>query len=463
MGLLNKFRLASLLGLVFLMAAQAASAESLSGALLEAYRKNPTLNAARAGQRATDENVPQALSGWRPTVIAQGAAAQIWSNTYNFTGNSNAYSTPTQENLTIKLNQPLFRGFKTVEGTLAAEAQVKAGQQQLLSTEQTVLLNGVQAYLDVIRDRRTLQLRQQNLVVLNDQLRASNARFKAGELTKTDVAQSQAGVATARASLAGTVAQLRASEATFEQIIGHKPNRLDRAPAARAPADLDQAYNIAHETNPQILAAAQAVYFAEHNIGVATSGLLPTADLQAVYNFTANQNTPSLFGTNTTDVSTLTVQGVVSVPIYEAGFSYSQVRAAKQRASQSRISIIDTTRQVRQAVASSWAAYAASKQAVQSSGTSVSASQTAYNGVKQEYQVGSRSTIDVLNAQQTLLNAQISQVSLQHDLILASYRLQAAIGHLTGRHLHLGTPYDPTQNYDEVHYKWIGTHADVLQ
>ena len=472
---MNKFRLASLSGLVFLISAQAVSAESLSGALLEAYRKNPTLNAARAGQRATDELVPQALSGWRPTVTAQGSVAQNWTNTStpatqgtDFTTTpptpisvaNQTYLRPTTETYSILLRQPLFRGFRTTENTRIAEAQVKGGQQQLLVTEQSVLLNGVQAYLDVIRDRRTLQLRQQNLVVLNDQLKASNARFKAGELTRTDVAQSQAGVATAKAALAGTVAQLRASEATFEQIIGHKPGKLAAAPAARAPASLDQAMDIAHETNPQILAAGQAVIAAEHGVGTAFSGLLPQADLTGTYTYQAQQNGVN---SNALSRSDLAVAGTLTVPIYEAGLAYSQVRAAKQKASQSRISVIDTTRQVRQAVATSWAAYSSSKQAVQSSATSVSASQIAYDGTKQEYQVGSRSTIDVLNAEQTLLNAQISDVSLKHDLILVSYRLQASIGHLTGRHLHLGTPYDPTQNYNEVHYKWIGTKADVLQ
>ncbi len=466
---MDKFRFTSLSGLAFLMVAQAASGETLSGALLEAYRKNPTLNSARAGQRATDEAVPQALSGWRPTVTAQAAVQQDWAfssaqaSVNPFTGASTpnqTYLAPTQETYLIQLRQPVFRGFKTIESTRVAEAQVRGGQQQLLVTEQTVLLNGVQAYLDVIRDRRTLQLRQQNLGVLNDQLRASNARFKAGELTRTDVAQSQAGVATAKAALAGTTAQLRASEAAFEQIIGHKPDRLATPPAARAPASLDQALDIAHETNPQILASAQNVLAAEHSVGVAFSGLLPQADLTGTYTYLAQQNGTSGYEFSKSD---LAVAGTLTVPIYEAGLIYSQVRAAKQRASQSRISVIDTVRQIRQAVATSWAAYTSTKQAVQSSGTSVSASQTAYEGTKQEYQVGSRSTIDVLNAEQTLLNAQISDVSLKHDLILASYRLQASIGHLTGRHLHLGTPYDPTQNYNEVHYKFIGTHADVLQ
>ncbi len=464
-GLINTFRLASLSGLVFVTLARAAVAESLSSALSEAYHKNPTLNAARAGQRATDEAVPQALAGWRPIISAQAVVKQSFTDTSNTTNptvfsQGHNYITPTEEDYTIQLRQPIFNGFRTVESTKVAEAQVKAGQQQLLATEQTVLLNGIQAYLDVIRDRRTLQLRQQNLVVLQDQLKASQARFKAGELTRTDVAQSEAGGATAQAALAGTLAQLKASEATYEQIIGHKPGKLASAPAAKAPASLEQAMEIAHRTNPNILAAAQVVDQTEHTVGVVYSALLPQAEVSGTYLYTAQQNGIREGQTSRSD---LTVQGTLTVPIYDGGLTFSQVRAAKQRASQSRISVIDTTRQVRQAVAANWASYTSSKQAVSSSSTGVSASRTAFDGVKQEYQVGSRSTIDVLNAEQTLVNAQISQVALQHDLILASYRLQASIGHLTARYLHLGTIYDPLRNYYDVRDKWIGTDAKVLQ
>jgi outer membrane protein len=458
-GHLYRMRGAAVLPLACFIFAAEARAESLNQALLEAYRKNPTLNAARAGQRATDENVPQALSGWRPTVSAQGSAG-ISANNLSFPTGTSAYTTPTSENLTIKLDQPLFRGFRTVEGTAVAEAQVKGGRQQLLVTEEQVLLNGVTAYVNVLRDRKILFYRQENLKVLRGQARATSERFKAGELTRTDVAQANAGVAAAQAALALAVANVKVSEAGYAQIIGHAPGKLNPAPLARPPASLEQAYEIAHETSPQILAAAQAADAAEHGIGVAKSGLLPQADLQGVYSFTATQNGSSNTPATT---SSMTVQGVVTVPIYEGGLVYSQVRQARQKASQSRLSVIDATRQVRAAVATSWDNFVASKQAVSANTTAVSASQLAFDGVKQEYAVGSRSTVDVLNAEQTLLNAQIAVVSSQHDQLLGSYQLQSAIGHLTGTHLHLSPVYDAKEYYNDVHDKWIGTGAETLQ
>ncbi len=455
----NRLQGAAVLSMALFLFAAELHAETLNQALLEAYRKNPTLNAARAGQRAVDENVPQALAGWRPTVSAQGSAG-ISANNLSYSSGATTYTSPTSENLTIKLDQPLFRGFRTVEGTAVAEAQVKGGRQQLLATEEQVLLNGVQTYINVLRDRKILQIRQQNLGVLLAQDKASNERFKAGELTRTDVAQADAGVAAARSALALAAANLKTSEASFMQIIGHAPGQLSPAPVARAPASLEQAYEIAHETNPQILAAAQAADAAEHGIGVAKSGLLPQADLQGIYSVTDTQNGAT---TSPNVNSSLTVQGIVSVPIYEAGQVYSQVRQAKQKASQSRLSVIDATRQVRAQVASTWESFVANKQSVSANATAVAASQLAFDGVKQEYAVGSRSTVDVLNAEQSLLNAQIAVVSAQHDQLLASYQLQSAIGHLTGAHLHLGQIYDVKEYYNDVRNKWIGTEAETLK
>ncbi len=455
----NHLRGAAVLSLALFSFAAELRAESLNQALIEAYRKNPALNAARAGQRAVDENVPQALSGWRPTVSAQGTAGVTGSYSA-FPGGTSTYFNPTSENLTIKLDQPVFRGFRTVEGTAYAEAQVKSGQQQLLATEEQILLNGIKAYVDTLRDRKILQIRQQNLGVLGAQAKASSERFKAGELTRTDVAQADSSVAAARSALALALANVKTSEATYAQYIGHAPGHLNPAPLARAPASLEQAYEIAHETNPNILAAAQAADAAEHNIGVAKSGLLPQADLQGIYSITGTQNgAPTSPLTN----SSLTVQGIVTVPIYEGGQVYSQVRQAKQKASQSRLSVIDATRQVRAQVASTWESFVANKQSVAANVTAVSASQLAFDGVKQEYAVGSRSTVDVLNAEQSLLNAQIAVVSAQHDQLLASYQLQSAIGHLTARHMHLSPVYDVKEYYNDVHDKWIGSDAETLK
>ncbi len=435
------------------------SAESLHDALLNAYRKNPTLNAARAGQRAVDENVPQALSGWRPTVSAQGTASQ--SGTYTVLGTGlQTYANPTQENLTIRLNQPVFRGFKTVESTEVAEAQVKAGRQQLLATEQVVLLNVVTAYVNLLRDRKIVELRKRDLTVLLGQSKATVERFKAGVLTRTDVAQSEAGVATQRAALASAIATMQTSEASYFQYVGHKPESLGAAPFAMSPSSLDEALSIANQTNPNILAAAQAAIAADHTIGVAFSALLPQADLSGTYSLTGQQGASI---TQPVSTSNLTIQGSVTVPIYESGIVYSQVRQAKQRASQSKITVIDATRQVRQAVVAAWAGYTAARQAAKSNTASVKASQLAYDGLKQEYQVGSRSTVDVLNAEFTLLNNEIALVSSQRDQLFTSYQLQSAMGHLTARHLHLGPVYDVKSNYNAVRNKWIGLEADTIR
>ena len=445
--------------------ASALHAETLGDALLEAYRKNPTLNAARAGQRAVDENVPQALSGWRPTVTAQGSAQAF--DTYSNSALL-GFSTTTgyQENLSIKLDQPVFRGFGTVERTAQAEATVKAGRQQVLATEQSVLLNAVNAYLNVIRDRQIVSFRRQNLSVLQGQSRATSERFKAGELTKTDTAQAEAGVAAAQAALQLAIASMQASEAAFAEYVGHAPGALASAPSAIPPKSLDEAYAIAHETNPNILAAANLSHAADHNIGAVKSAMLPQADIIGTYSLTGGQSVNNVGGIGTAFDSlnsTGSIQGVLTVPIYEQGLVSSQVRQAKQKASQSRIQVIDAVRQVRQAVASSWATYIAARSSTASNAEAVSASQLAYEGVRQEYQVGSRSTIDVLNAEQTLLSAQIAQVSAQHDQILASYQLQAAIGHLTGDHLRLFPVYDLKENYHNVRNRWTGTDAHVLE
>lgn len=442
----------------------AVRAESLRDAFLSAYRRNPTLNAARAGQRATDENVPQALSGWRPTISATGTISQ--NGTYStFSNGASTYVNPQQENLAIRLNQPLFRGFGTVERTAVAEATVLAGQQQLLATEEQVLLAVVSAYVNVLRDRKIVALRMKDLTVLQGQDKATNERFKAGVLTRTDVAQSQAGVASQRAALSVAIAAARTSEASYVQYVGHAPSAISGAPLAHIPASLDQALAVASQTNPNILAAAQAAVAADHNIGVATSALLPTADLQVLYSGTAIQNGQISSGGlgSQTSLSSGTVQGVVTVPIYEAGLNYSQVRQAKQKASQSRISVIDTSRQVRQAVVAAWQNYQAASQSVVSNTAGVNASQLAYGGLKQEYQVGSRSTTDVLNAELTLLNNQISLVSSQHDRLFSSYQLLSAMGHLTARYLGLGPVYDVKSNYYNVRNKAFGVDADVLR
>lgn len=448
-------------GFVVFAVVSSASAENLTDAFVGAYKGNPTLRAERAKLRATDEEVPQALSGWRPTVSTTGTYARNVIDT-----NKSEPVVSDTGNISITLNQPIFRGFKTVEGTKVAEAQVKAERQQLLGVEQQVLFNAVQAYMNVVRDRQILGLRQKNVGFLQQQLNASDARFKAGELTRTDVAQARASLSGARGSVAIALANVKSSEANYLTVVGHQPGKLASAKLAKRPSSLDYALQVAQETNPSILAAAQIENAAEHTIEVIKGDLLPSISLQGQlnHNYDSSKGKPGFFGSANPDVvDSAQIEGVLSIPLYDAGRVYSGVRQAKQTASQNRIQIIGAVRTVRENVANAWNNLAATNQSLASAGDQVSASALALDGVRQEYLVGSRTTIDVLNAQQTLLTAQITRVSAQHDQVVASYQLQDAMGRLTARHLGLGGLYDPTENYDNVRGKWFGLSADTVE
>lgn len=428
-------------------------AETLADALSGAYHNNSTLEAERARQRGTDELVPQALSGWRPTITAQGAIGHNLSNSTSTLGGTN-YSVTDPRSLSIQLTQPIFRGFKTVEGTAQAEANVKAGRQQLLSVEQTTLFNAVQAYMNVIQARQILSLRRQNVKVLQSQLNASDARFKAGELTRTDVAQSRATLNGAQGQVALAIASVQAAEANYKTVVGRAPGKLAMPKLAPRPKSLESAYRIAQETNPNILAAAQVQLAAEHNINVIGGDLLPTINLQASASVSGDQS-----GANSSATNAL-IQGVITVPIYEAGRVYSGVRQAKEVASQNRVQVISAIRSVRESVVNAWNGIISTGQNLVSTRAQVVAANLALDGVRQEYQVGSRSTIDVLNTQQILINAQISAVVAQHDQLVASYQLLGAMGHLTSQHLGINGRYDVKEHYNDVRNKWIGLDAE---
>jgi outer membrane protein len=441
-----------LASIAFIAVQNVAFAETLADALSGAYHNNSTLEAERARQRSTDELVPQALSGWRPTITAQGSIARDLTNGTNSFGIT-SYTATTPRSVSIQLSQPIFRGFKTVEGTAQAEANVRAGRQQLLSVEQTTLFNAVQAYMDVIQARQVLNLRRQNVKVLQSQLDASNARFKAGELTRTDVAQSRATLSGAQGQVALAVANVKASEANYKTVVGRAPGNLKMPKLAPRPKSLEAAYRVAQETNPNILAAAQVQLAAEHNVNVIGGDLLPSINLTASASASAEQSGPNSNATNAQ------VQGVITVPIYEAGRIYSAVRQAKEVASQNRVQVISAVRNVRESVVNAWNAIISTGQNLTATRAQVTAANLALDGVRQEYQVGSRSTIDVLNTQQILVNAQISVVVAQHDQLVASYQLLGAMGRLTSQYLGINGRYDVKEHYNDVRNKWIGLDA----
>ena len=432
-----------------------ASAESLAAALASAYNKHPALQADRARQRGVDENVSQALSGWRPTVTANADVGkqklQSWSE---LTGKKLPTARTDPSGFSITLTQPLFNGFKTVYGTKQAEAAVKAGRQQLLATEQTVLLDAATAYMDVIRDRRIASLRAQNVSFLISQLAASRARFAVGEITRTDVAQSRASLASARAELAVARSNLAASVASYVRQVGHRPSRL-RFPrmSRQVPRSLKSALATAARTSPNILAAAFNYEAARNNIKVLRGDLLPTLSLRAQYSI---RHEPASTIKRT---KTGLIQGVLSVPLYQAGRVYSQVRQAKQQASQRQLLILDARRQVRQSVVSTWNALIASRQTIASIQAQVSANVLALSGVRQEALVGSRTTLDILDAKRALVNSQVTLASAQRNKIVAAYQLIASIGRMTARHLRLSVPVqDPKANARAIRYQFFGAN-----
>jgi len=439
-----------------LIAVPTTSAETLNEALASAYSGNPTLRAQRANQRSTDELVPQALSGWRPTVTAQAFSGVERVNNNGVQGLFfNKTLVPGQ--LEITLSQPVFSGFGPHYSLKSGEANVEAGRQNLLAVEQDILFQATQAFMNVIRDRQILTLRQRNVVVLREQLKAAQERFNVGEVTRTDVAQAQARLALSHSQVAAAQATLAASVASFVEIVGHSPGSLKYPKLAKLPPNLDGAVATAERINPQVLAAAFVAEAAQNDVGVARAGLLPSVSLQA----SALAQSPDL--QQSANEETYTILGVVTIPLYEAGRVYSAVRQAKQIASQRRIEIIEVQRAVRDTVVTAWNALDSARQVIVAAKSQVSADELALEGVKQEYLVGSRTTLDVLDAEAELLLARETLVVAERDQVVAAYQLIASTGRLTADDLGLAVKiYDPVENYRKVRNKWFGTHANTV-
>lgn len=441
------------LGFVVLtsLPADQAGAESLNDALAAAYNSNPTLKAEQARIRSVDETVPQALSGWRPTVTIDGDYGVIRQKN---DPNVNGVDKRDTGGYTAAVNQSVFSGFETLNATRQAKANVLSGRQSLINVEQTTLLDAVTAYMDVVRDEAIVRLRLKNVTVLKEQRRASDARFKVGEITRTDVAQSNARVAGALSDLAQARATLATSRATYRQIIGNAPGtlRYPRSIARLLPRTLNSAIAVARSNSPVLLAATFDEEASRHAIEVARGDLLPEASVEAQY---TRQYDPAQAVDRQETVSLI---GRVTVPLYQGGIVHSQVREAKQINSQRRLQIVEADRQVLAATVSNWEQVVATREQINSDRAQVEANRLAFKGVEQEALVGSRTTLDVLDAEQELLDSQVALVSSRRDLVVASYTLLSAIGKLTARDLKLRVQYyDATRHYEDVRGQWIGT------
>ncbi|MDZ4368980.1 MAG: TolC family outer membrane protein [Afipia sp.] len=426
-----------------------AAADTLLDALTAAYQTNPTLHAQRAQLRATDEQVPQALSGWRPSLQAQGSYGRTKTEVTAAFSNSGIID-PLSASLT--LNQNIFAGGRTVHATRQAESAVLAGREGLASVEQQTLLAAVQAYVDVIRDEGVVKLNQNNVAVLRRQLDATQDRFRVGELTRTDVAQSEARLSLARSNLIGAEAQLTASRAFYSRVVGQAPGTLEKpVPLVGLPGDEDQARELAAQNNPTLLAARHTESASRRAVSVAKGALLPTFDVQARHQYARDPST------TVRDVEESSILGVLTIPLYQSGTEYSRVREAKEINNRSRLEVSAAMRQVDEAVRIAWEQLRASQGRIASTTEQVNASEIALEGVRQESEVGARTTLDVLDAEQELLNARVALVGAERDLAVSEYNLLAATGQLTARQLQLPVAYyDPEVNYGEVRNKWIG-------
>ncbi|WP_339715854.1 TolC family outer membrane protein [uncultured Sneathiella sp.] len=431
------------------------NAETLQDALASTYQNNPSLLAQRANVRGVDENVPQALSGWRPEVYAIGEVAAQHSDVNPSIAGTRRGSNPREASLVV--SQPLYTGGQTVASTKSAEAQVKAARADLLSTEQTIFQFAVEAYMNVLRDEALVELNRNNSVVLRRQLDASNDRFEVGEITRTDVAQSQARLADSISNVIQAEGNLRSTRANFERIVGRPPLDLETPMVPDSfPESEEAALATALANHPDIETAKFNEESSRYTIRATSGQLLPSIDLEG------SLSTGRDVVRSGTQSDTARIGAVLTVPLYQSGSVYSQVRQARQINSQRMQEIEETVRATREAVIQAWELLETSRSRIGAQEEAVRANTIALDGVEQEAQVGSRTTLDVLNAEQELLQSKVDLVTAQRDQYVALYAVLAAIGKLNARDLNLNVDYyDPTVHYDRVRDKWFGTDGGL--
>jgi len=431
----------------------AVAADTIFGALGKAYSNNSTLNSARAGVRVANEGVPLAKSGYRPRVTSTAGITNT-SNSASLGGRG-----VTNSSFGIDIQQTIFDGFRTRNNVQAAEAGVRAERANLRNTEQNILFDAAQAYMDVLQNRQVTNLRAQNLEFLREQLRAARARFEVGEGTRTDVAQAEASLASAQAQLTLASANTETAEATFRELTGSNPGALSGAqPLSRLlPNSVESAYSIAAANHPAIATRDALVDSQLFGVKAAEGAFLPTVGLSANLTTTSSNLGGGLTGRDPSHSTSAQIGVSLSVPIYQGGQASATVRQEKERLGQARIDGDTARDQVRQAVTSAWSQLTASRASVTANQESVRASRLALNGVVEEREVGQRTTLDVLNAQAALIDAQIALVSAERDLVVSSYALASAVGKLSARNLGLKVRlHDPEEHYKQVKDAWFG-------
>ena len=434
-----------------------AAGETLADAIAEAYQSNPNLQAQRATQRATDEEYVQARSGWRPTLTLQA------SGTYEQFRTPAAdlirfqrFATIERQNLgqaTLAFTQPIWTGGRTASAVTAANADVLQGRETLRRLEGEVMQAVVQAYVDVRRDQQSVVIHQENVKVLQSQLEESQARFDVGEITRTDVALSQARLAAAQASLQTAVAQLAVSRSNYAALVGHNPGDLAPEPslAYLMPGNVDDAFTIAEQNSPLLRAQEFAEQASRARIAAARAERMPDVSFQGLLSYTGGTIDPVVQGYDTETSAALTV----TVPLFNGGLTTSRIRAAIERNNSDKITIETQRRSVLQSITQGWNLLISARANIISTDEQVRASNIAAEGTHEEEQVGLRSTLDTLNAEQELRSAQLSQVTAVHDEYVATANVLFAMGRLEARNLIPSEPqYDPKANYRRLRITW---------
>ena len=412
-------------------------AETLEEALAYTYVANPTILSQRAYLRSVYEKITQSFSGYKPTLSGEASYG------YSYTRTKSSPVFDEEESMPFSFGvsavQPVFSGFGTSASVKAAKAQFEAERANLRDVEQSSMINAVVAYTDVIRALAVLKLNQNNEAVLQRQLEYTQDRFRVGELTKTDVAQAEARYAGAVASRISAEGDLKVAYAVYQKVIGKMPDKIfePEAPAAKLPQTLDDALEIALKSNPAVQSAEMQAKSAQNAIDVAQADYYPSVDIQASYkNMKAGAHGSYNLGYRTVDTGRAreedsSVMLVMDVPLYRAGNTASKVRESKYIAGQARININAVKRDVVRATTQAWENYQSTQASLASLEEQVKASALALEGVRYEEQAGTRTILDVLNAEQELLDARVSVVTAKKNLIDASYQLIASMGLMT--------------------------------
>jgi outer membrane protein len=438
-------------------------ADTIEAALVRAYQNNPQLNAQRASVRSTDENVPQALSGYRPRVAVTASAGYQYTDVQTVTGGgpnnilrTDIHGANAPRSVGATVTQTLYNGQITANRTRAAESQVSGAREGLRVLEQTVLLAAATIYMDYLRDAAIVEVQRSNVRVLEQTLKQTKDRFNVGEVTRTDVAQSEAQLAAGRTQQLTAESNLTTTRSNFRRIIGNEPQNLaPGSPVDRfLPGTLPGAVDLGLTQNPNVTAAMFGIDISFLQTKINEGALLPTVTLQGSVQQSYEQTLTIFRSFGASAIAQL------SIPVYQGGAEYALIRQSKETLAQQRLFLEQTRDQTRANVVTAWGQLVAGKAQVASAQSQVTASEIALNGVREEAKAGQRTTLDVLNAQQALVNARVALVTAQHDRVVASYSVLNNIGRLSPQVMNLATTvYDPSVHYHQVRDSWYGVRT----